>query len=103
MTHLSSNSTTRIRRARRRFAGNWNLRLRPLHLGGVVALLDRAKIKEGVLFLSLDCEPRRSSLLSAQSHFDFVIRADWDRGFDPLPPKDDIEHPVHVRLQFGTL
>jgi hypothetical protein len=32
-----------------------------------------------------------------------VIRANRDRRFDALPAEDDIENPVHVRLQFGNL
>jgi hypothetical protein len=95
-------STTGIRRTGWRFAGNGNLCLRPFHLCGVIAPFHWAKVEEGVLFLSLDRKPRWPALFSAQAHLDFVIRADWDRRFDALPAEDDIENPVHVRLQFGN-
>ena len=102
MNRLAWMSTARIGRAGGWLAGNGNLRLRPLHLGGVVALLNWAKVEERVLFLGLDREPRWSPLLSAQAHLNFVIRADRNSRLDALPAKDDIENPVHIRLQFGS-
>jgi hypothetical protein len=103
MSAAGTISTTRIGRTRRRFARDRNLRFRPFHLRGVIAAFDRAKVEEGVLFLGLDRKPRRPALFSSKAHRDFVIRADWDRRFDSLPAEDDIENPVHVRLQFGRL
>jgi hypothetical protein len=95
-------STARIGRTRRRLAGNRNLGLRPFHFRGVITLFDWAKVEEGVLFLGLDRKPRRPALLSAQAHLDLMVRANRDRRFDALPAEDDIENPVHVRLQFGN-
>jgi hypothetical protein len=95
-------STTRIRRADWRFAGNGNLCPRPFHFRGVIAPFHWAKVEEGVLFLSLDRKPRRPTLFSAEAHLDLMIRANRDRRFDALPAEDDIENPVHVRLQFGN-
>jgi hypothetical protein len=95
-------STARIRRARWRFAGNGNLCLRPFHFRGVIAPFHWAKVEEGVLFLGLDRESRRPTLLSSEAHLDFMIRADWNCRFDAISAEDDIENPVHMRLQFGN-
>jgi len=102
MNNAGTISTARIRRAGWRFAGNGNLCPRPFHFRGVIAPFHWAKVEEGVLFHGLDRKSRRPALFSAQAHFDFMIRADWDRRFDALPAEDDIENPVHVRLQFGN-
>jgi hypothetical protein len=95
-------STARIRRAGWRFAGNWNLCPRPFHFRGVIARFHWAKVEEGVLFFSLDREPRWTALFSSEAHLDFMIRANRNRRFDALPAENDIENPVHVRLHCGN-
>jgi hypothetical protein len=92
-----------IGRTSGRFARHRYLSLCSLDFRGVIAPFNWAKIDEGVLFLGLDREAGRSSLLSTQAHLNAVIRAKWDCRFNSLPAQNHIENPVHVRLQCGNL
>jgi hypothetical protein len=83
------------------FSRNRDLCLRPFDFSRVITAFNGAEVEKGVLFLGLVGKACRSALLAPKTHFDVMIRANWKSGFDALAAKNDVENPVHMRLQFG--